>query len=680
MSGKRLALILALACAVGLMGATKPRYGAWQVAGNSGYGPQTHGSAIKTVIFKLDPQGTRSMKGFQHRAWDDYLALNPTIVHLPVDSLACDFIVRRTAYTGDTTHKYPGAEVDSLAQQRYLDTQQCLSTGLMPTLVTGAIVLPSHALYWLPFEQHIPANAHIVSAKAMLMTDAQYTFSSAGADTVSFAALSVAGSGMWRRSPKCAPSVFINMRTASWDNQWQPEGKGAATTANGYIASAVSDSFPWPIDWDNVTRSIDIGPRSRGLTITANVAADSSLAVDITRPVQKWANGLPNLGMAEVVYSGNSGSINLRTHNWGTAAADSGREPWFVVQYLEGSTHSDPWEGKEVAFTFCTDDGRMPYNLDMAAIFESFGLGFTAAFNHSAGGTPIKGATNYWKSWTQVLSMLNSGMEIASHSKRHLNPNGLAGYDSLVSGGEPDSLLMDINPDWIYAGLDSVSPLTAADFIANPNVAKVFALPNNNYTHRALAALDSMGYVGARTGTFGTMAKFSSGDTVGAYADGNAIVSYMRCYGVTMPYKVNRFLIPSGPTIAVGSGSGAIFGSAAAVANEAQVRRSIRLAVEDAAVRYNELLVVFCHDSLGTSTYPNDGVNRQQMWWALDELVDLGNVNVMTLGDAARYMRGYGASMAHPTPWGTDQVWEDRLGGATGPQRMLWWKSAHIQQ
>jgi hypothetical protein len=217
-----------------------------------------------------------------------------------------------------------------------------------------------------------------------------------------------------------------------------------------------------------------------------------------------------------------------------------------------------------------------------------------------------------------------------------------------------------------------------------PNVAKSIACPNNNWHHRAIAVADSLGYVGMRVGNLGSVGKWPAPcDTAGAFADGIAASLYMRCYGLTMPYKMNRFIVPYGPPIRTAGldGSNMIYGNTGAIATEAQVRRSLRLAVEDASVRYNELLVVFCHDSIGTSSYPNDGINRNQWYWTLDELLN-GEASekaaLMNFGDACRFFKGSGTSIAHPTPWGTADVWESRLGGATGPGRKLWWISSHI--
>lgn len=628
----------------------------------------------RTVIFKLAPQSTRSMRGTAHRAWDDYFAAADEVVNLHVDSLTCDVIQRRSK--SSSFDHVPGSEVDSIAPQRYCGSKALPVDGSIPDNSTGGWVIPEFSLYWLPFEQYIPADAHIVSAKMMCVLSSQYQIAAAGSDTFTFAALTEPGSGMWRRSPLCYPSIFYNMRTASWNNQFQPVGKGATRTYTGYVAAG-QDSFPWPLDWDLVTRSIDIGPRSRGYTPTGTIAQDSSVAVDFRRPLQKWVCGEPNLGMVQLLYGGSA--YSFRPHNWGVATADSAKVPWFVVTYQENRRHVDPWPGgKECAIAFVTDDARMPYNADVSDIFAEYGASYTMAMTRAQ-----KGSTNYWKSWTQILEMLNEGTEIASHSMRH-KLNGLAAWDSSLA--EQESLLVDCSTDWIYAGLDSADATrTASDFAAMPNVAKVMAAPNNNWSHRAIAIADSLGYVGMRVGNFGTVGKWQTpADSAAAFADGIAASLYMRCYGLTMPYKMNRFIIPYGPPIrTIGTdGSCLIYGGAgAAAATEAQVRRSLRLAVEDASVRYNELLVVFCHDSIGTVNYPNDGINRNQWRWTLDELLNeetSESVALMNLGDAARFMKRNGTSIAHPAPWGTNDVWESRLGGATGPDRKLWWISNMI--
>lgn len=625
-----LALLLVLCCGA-------DEFGSFQVVNPSGVASPEYQEY--TWLFRMagaDPT---------HSDYATWAAAADSIITLSEDNFAYD----------ELREAYP---YDSITGQRFVISWQTGTRGQLPNPDTAN---DSWSMFWIPFESYLPAGSWI--RQALMGVRAYAGTTTAAGDSIWAVADTLSGDRYWitgNKTGRTADPVLFGRRSASYYNQRQNAHSAGSivTTANGFCAAC--DSHRWSPTIAARTRTIDWGPRSLGYAFTGTTADSASLSIDITRSVQYIVSGAQNSGIWLILKSTGAGARNLA---WTTPAAATTRytqKPFWVVKWSECQPPHVYPGGKEVAFTFVSDDGLIDANKAWADVYADLGLSYTIAISQAH-----HAASNRW-TWASVLNWYNAGMEIAGHSRRH-KTNGLCAWDS--SAAEQESLRVDLDPGWLYAGLDSASATRdSASWAGDRRVGKTLALPQQKYNQRVLAIADSLGYLCVRGDGPGGLAYSSlPGDTLGVPgATGTG-----RIFGISAPRKCNAFLVPYMWT------SASIFGTPGGTkATEGQVRRSVKLCIEDAAVRHrNGWWLMYVHSLFSAPESYTAGIDADQMGWLLDELLDSGIVWIANMGEVRRFWLRNGTEYAHPTPWGTDDAWENRLGGANGPERLLWYKS-----
>ncbi len=528
-----------------------------------------------------------------------------------------------------------------------------------------------YALLWCPLERFVPPGSHVISAEICLSAlGRQGIYSASPRDTLAAVLLAQEGDGRWVRGPRFLAPGYGRHATASWNNQVQPARPGmGVTTAVGY-AAAPSDSFPWQPPLDERVRTLDFGPRGRGHVFNVDRFALVDYAVhfrvDITRTAQLVANGraVNRGGWLLVLLSGQSGSAFVRFRTF----ADRDPRLWpFVRVVYEDRPWAGPWPGgREIAYTFTSDDGLTKANDAWSEVFAEMGLGFTAFVSqaHQGVGQDI---TLRWDK-EDLACWSRRGVEIGSHGRTHPEYPGLAGlpYESY------EDLVHRLDPSWIDSTLAAAGH--AAPRARSP-VAEglVFAAPHNAFNLNMVAIAESLGYLGIRSGNLGRAPSTQQvpGDSAGvAPLHASTRNPDLRSFGAGSTLSFNGMLVPTYTGSADNHESG-IFGTAAQPADSAQIVRTTRLLIEDRAVRGEYAYWVTLTHNLNVldNGYEDIGVNPDQLRWFLQTLVASGNVWVAPMGKVMAYLRERTVLMDHPRNGrGGGPAWQDRLSGA----RRVW--------
>ena len=677
MSGKRLALILALSCAVGLMGATKPRYGTFRVAGTGKYGGVVSGAQDGvTKIFTVGQTNST------FDSWDASAQVVNCSSTWAWDELASNYLL---ADFSDSTNAGDGSQprYDDLARVGYGDCYQSRATAGNRKFPVPGQLSNKFTMLYLPIEAYIPHGATILSAELVISREGtQAMGGSAGLDSLWAVLDTLAADRHWIDGPNTGDNSakFAGKRAASWMNQIQNMRSDDSTYVNrraGYPAEA--DSFPWDPPISERRRPIDWGVRGLGYVVPAGFSntADTSACyvIDVKRPVQYIAFGAQNSGFLLMYSSSNAARASyLRlalnpTHAW--------HRPFLKVTYSMDAYDGGPWDGKEVAFCFTTDDGLQPANDVYSGIFAARGLSYTVFVNQ--GRTENSGAADsLYADYDVLLGYWQAGMEIGSHGRIHNKPgltNGLLGFSDTG-----DSLALVMAPSWIDSGLAAVSAedaVTTAALLASPTCSKTIAAPQGGFTLNILAKAYALGYYGFRTaggyGAASSTVRPTPGDTLGSMmGDGNVGNNWLRNVGLTSPRKQNNYAFRIGPHFQTGDagideltmqGAGGT-----ATTDSVAFKKCVRGLIDQAAANYNEYMCWFSHGqasneyTTGTLNYTAliDGV---QLRWALNAIAEAGNVNVMNFSEMALAFRAGMTRTDHP-PTGT-LAWRSQI-RATG--------------
>jgi len=693
MSGKRLALILALALAIGLMGATKPRYGAFRVSGVGQYGSASPRYVTETWLLKMyghSPTGNPDWEA-------DSLAAD-RIVTVPLDSSAWDNMKDRCP-ASDADHQ-PSAETDSVGGNAYTNNGNydivSISRADYPSsgdrthdriwpntsVSTGNLGSSFMAIYF-DIMKYMPDGVSVDSAMFKLRQYGNLGSTTTGSmlDTLHVATDTISGDGYWMRGARIdaggGTRYPINMRTASW--LWQDQqatNLGFCTTGRGYPASA--NTHAWSPALDLRKRPMDWGVVDRGYVpneASAGTGATLSKRAYCTRGVQAIIDGASNRGFWFMWSDNASAGSGVIVYGFGEDATTRTYSPYLKVTFTRKEPLG-PWPGGAgAAFVFTSDAGYKAANDAWSNEFSSRSLSYTVGVKQqNIGGTNMASAAD-------IYGYFADGMEIGSGG-RLTNPFGAARSfgnaeftqnapvsPSQIKWGVSgyDSLVMNLSKTWIDSLLASSSggAYTLAEMQSHPRSGEVAYFAEHGRNQNAVAVACSLGYLGVRDYQLGLIQPTLVGtpqDTTGDII-GSASSSFLRSFGMTTPGKFNLMLVPY--SIA----SSELFGTAAAPFDSLSVVRSVRNAIEIAAVRHNQLLLIYAHDIDGTrgETYT---ISAAQMGWALDEIAR-HDVSVLNMGDAMRWMRSNGRMIYHPYAGSGTSKLANRLTGSL----LAWWQT-----
>jgi hypothetical protein len=659
MSGKRFALILALALSVGLMGATKSRYGAFQVAGTGQYGvaggPQTI-TKIFTVgqtnsSFASWSAAAQKVDCSATWAWDEvssnYLALAWT------DSAAAGAGVQ--------------ARYDDLARTGYGDCSQSRPDVSDRKFPTAGAFSNKYSMVYFPFESSIPAGATIISAQLIVARpETQSMGGTVNNDSLWAVLDTLAADRRWFAGPNTGDNSakFAGKRAASWGSQVQKIRDDDSTYVNhraGYT-HAGNDTFAWTPALSTRRRPMDWGVRGLGYVVTDASAtfntADSTkcFIIDVKRPVQYAVSGARNSGfwmMYSSVDQTRDGYLRLSFNP--TSAL---RRPFLKVTYSSTQYNGGPWGGKEVGFAFTTDDGKDDANAVYSAVFKARGLSYTMFVNQSR----TEAQDTLWSTYANLLQYWQDGIEIASHGRQHPPTTGFLNYTDnsiLVSGAAIDSLAWCMSPSWIDSGLAAVSGVdafTLATMTASPTCGKTIAGPQGSFSLTVLGKAWDAGYYGYRTAGNG-IANYSGGfiyrpapgDTCGT----GTVDLQARNTGLTAPQKQNNYIFRLGPmkrTADAGIDQFTMNG-ATKITDEDGIKRSVRGFIDQAAANNNEYMVWLSHARASNPLEYSGLIDGDQLGWCLDAMAEAGNVEVTNFSTLSRQYRAGMVQVDHPA-WG----------------------------
>ena len=584
-------------------------------------------------------------------------------------------------------------------------------------------------LFWIDFETIFDnlgvENPTIVSAKLCVIPSSNWWLGGSEtyapqylpADSLFCTLLAGATDGVWKTNASPTHDQTYT-GAASWDYQTQGYDLSNDNVPDQSTADAIqADNYPqynasaWSPALVDRAFTWDFGKRSRGLmcpnydgvrecgvsygNVTYTIDQTNPW-IDLTRIVQgvlsyDWTNNgctLPYL---------DSSDSEMWFYHWETNAAAStlggawyDHVPFMLIEYNTRPYEAPYPYGSEVAFTFVSDDGVLAANDAWTTTFAANNVAYTIAISETqrAQGT---GGDEKWD-YDDLVRWRNSGMEIASHSRWHMNEdgdpnNGLCEHDwqdygsvvDYVRGMDPgdltpgtdtgyDSLLCDMDPIWIYEGMATSAGVATSYYENDPYVAKTLALPFHQYNLSAVLGAVYHGYLGLRGDTDNwnyprTITQPTAGDTMRAFsmAANTRVVTDELDY----QHKINGLLTP---LFVPGSG---VWGDYNDPPSAAELEHWAKWMIERAATKgRNGHIVLYTHDlPRASGSYAPNGVSAASLGTLIFYLKQWGGVWIAPLGDVQRWKRTRGTAVADPgwsnAAWdfsAADGVWLDPPG------------------
>lgn len=382
--------------------------------------------------------------------------------------------------------------------------------------------------------------------------------------------------------PNRPDSLFACADTSASDARWV--GSNSAT----FSEPREGESGPWTpaLSARMNYRQFGIVSRPWRSSVPAgqNSPGQGWWSLDVTRGVQAWVNGRPNAGFWVFGRAWYDKSASMY---WSQAANPTLR-PWLEIVW-EDVPYCGPWPGgREVAFSFSTDDGFRSDNLAWASALDSLGHHFTIAVVDSFIEASQPGTPGTKLNDTELAQLAAAGHEIAGHSTSHREWNPLVVPDSVVAWGvEQDSISRHVGPNYQVRSI---------------------AWPFHLHNRRMMEIARDEGYIVGRNGGL-DWATLKRGQ----------LCSWDSC----RIYEVGLTMADANIT-----------GDEAAT--RAYVRNSIREGIEHGNCWIN----LYTHTTDGRYS-GGAGISRQELVWVIDELERSGTVWIETLGNVAAYYRQY---------------------------------------
>jgi hypothetical protein len=344
-------------------------------------------------------------------------------------------------------------------------------------------------LYYIPFENHIPAGSTIVSASLNFANLGGMYY--AYGDTIINVLMDRASDDEWYKvkGGTGLNALSANYAKASWLYQTDTNASGTVwggAQANAWSPTLAVRKYYWQMGFWNDWSSTSITPGGF-------VPAGANVASDITDCVQAAVAGLAaNNGIMQL-WQGTA-ITQLLSYGWDNYSSAIGRNPFVVVKYITKKFR--PLYGtSDIAFAFTTDDFIEGANSAFTDTFNAHGAVYTmfGARKHVDGTVKQSGMDS-------LLTWLNEGHEIGTHSRTHQNPAGLTYWEQSRPGKVWDATAraqtwFDAEPIWLYALADSA---TGDSLKTHPQFAKSMALPNNTISAGVQRVLADQGYLSIR--------------------------------------------------------------------------------------------------------------------------------------------------------------------------------------
>ncbi len=379
--------------------------------------------------------------------------------------------------------------------------------------------------------------------------------------------------------PARPDSLFACADTSASDARWV--GANRAT----WSEPREGESGPWVPELASRANYRQFGIVSRPwLTPVAagqNQPGAGWWSLDVTRGVQAWVNGSPNAGFwifGRAWYDKNASIY------W-SQAANPALRPWLEITW-EDEPYAGPWPGgREVAFSFSTDDGFRVDNLVWASALDSLGVHFSVAVVDSFIKASVPGPGEKLAD-ADLAGLAAAGHDVVSHTVSHREWNPLTVPDSVVTWAvERDSIAMHVGPGYEV---------------------KSIAWPFHLHDRRMLELARDEGYLVGRNGGL----------------DWTATKRGQLCaWDSCRIYEV-----------------GLTMSDAAFTADEAATRAYVRRSVIEGIEHGNCWLNLYTHTIDGRYSGGN-GVSRQELIWTIDELQRTGVAWIGSMAEVATYYR-----------------------------------------
>jgi hypothetical protein len=374
-------------------------------------------------------------------------------------------------------------------------------------------------------------------------------------------------------------SLFACADTSASDARWV--GANNAT----WSEPREGQSGPWTPDLNSRTNYRKFGIVSRPwltpVPVGKNNPGGGWWSLDVTRGVQAWVNGSPNAGFW---LFGKANWDKIASIYW-SQAANAALRPWLEITW-EDAPYTGPWpDGKQVAFTFSSDDGFRSDNLKWASALDSLGFHFTVAVVDSFIKASVPGSMEKLHD-SDLAALAAAGHDVAGHTVSHREWNPATVPDSVVTWAvERDSIAMHVGPGYEV---------------------KSIAWPFHIHDRRMLEIARDEGYIVGRNGGLDWETPKRG-----------QLASWDSC----RIYEVGLTMLDAG-----------------LVSNEAATRAYVRQSVVEGIEHGNCWINLYSHTVDGRGA-GSTGVSRQELIWAIDELKRTGLVWIGSMAEVASYYR-----------------------------------------
>lgn len=444
--------------------------------------------------------GTAALDTFNAR-WHAKKSLADDVVKWGTDDATFAYAALDSEHVG--VSYWPTAAIASRPTQfRWRATGQGGVTHPVPTAtrwaMTDSTAQPRQLL--VHFDPQIPAGSTIVWAR--LHFYAINTTASSTQDTIVATLMTTPADSVWWRHKGINDNgsyTLPNASKASYSYQWFATG---SSPNYGYTNAGSSNApvSPWTPALSTRARWWQWGDVSDWTKFASGFTpASGDLPVDVTNCVQAIVNGAQNNGIMITRTKQTTSDRIMAFYNFDqtNTALERCYVPWLEIKYLT-KRYSAPFPGgKDIAFVWQTDDGKIAFNDSLADAFLDHGGRFTMFLCDSLT-LNDPGAMDY----EHAASLHDQGFEIGWHSKRHrAGPASqyLTLYERIgATAALYDSLRVEMSPQILY---NRATAIGRPDLEASPLWGKSMALPGYPYSPWVVRQASEYGYNILRVGT-----------------------------------------------------------------------------------------------------------------------------------------------------------------------------------
>jgi fibronectin type 3 domain-containing protein len=548
----------------------------------------------------------------------------------------------------DTNGYYPAQFVVNHMERRQIIS----SVGYLRQKISAVGDSSIIPMFYIPFEDHIPANSTIVSAMVNYCSP-NAAYQGVG-DTIISVLMTNEGDDEWYKtkggtgmtnSPNYAHASWLRQTDDNgdtWDgdenNAWSP-----GLTARGYYWSMGNTS-----DWSG---SI--------MAATSYYYAEQAIPVDITDCVQSAVVGETNNGIMHIQKSTSTNNRDNTLYGWDAYSTAAKHEPYVAVKYIT-KRYQKPFGSSDWAFVFQTDDWRAIANKAYADTVAAYGGKYTlfGAKTHLG----VVGVNDQTRglSLAELFAVYDKGHEIGSHSKFHDGSkaimNRIRAAGTGIGSAAYDSSVVNMGPNWMYAVADSARALGIIDrdLRTAPDYAKSFGAPVSFLTAYSQRALKDLGYDAWRT-----LSTFSSFDREKYYTTPPTAAQmspgYIQHADSSMTGAVTQYgrhvrnmkeYVPHDWTLRI---VGPPDSNSTSPLHLPKVAHNMRRLIEQRRGNDTRVVNFFIHDlkSGGSGFYAGEGLNADELG-RICYVVNQNNGRYMTFAEMGRWFQDGATAIDYP--------------------------------